>query len=103
INTAGNVEAQSVITIPEGQIVIFGKKSAATQHGKHVTKVLITGQVLVGSEPVGPGIVTIRHGSTPSKLVSLGGAKTGTNGGYTKLATLTGKTEYFQASTLLAP
>jgi hypothetical protein len=103
LNTAGNVEVQSVITIPEGQIVIFGKKSNATQHGKHVVKVLITGQVLVGSEPVGPGIVTIRHGSSPTKLVSLGGAKTGTNGGYTKFAVLSGKHEYFQASTFLAP
>ena len=102
LNTAGAVEAQSVVTIPTGQIVIFGKKSTLSVHGKKIVRVTITGQVLVGGEPVGPGLVTIRHGATPGKLVSLGGAKVGTDGGYTTFATLLGPKEYFQAGSLLA-
>jgi hypothetical protein len=101
LNPAGNIEAQSVVTIPEGQIVIFGKKSTARVHGKRVIRVEITGRVLVGGEPVGPVIVTIRHGSTPTKLVSLGAAKAGTDGGYTKVATIVGSRQYYQASALL--
>ena len=54
--------------------------------------------MLVGGEPVGPLIVTIRHGSSPAKLVSLGSAKVGTDGGFTKFATITGSREYFQVS-----
>ena len=73
LNTAGAVEAQSIVTIPTGQVVIFGKKSTVSVHGKKIVRVTITGQVLVGGEPVGPGLVTIRHGSTSGKLSSLGG------------------------------
>jgi hypothetical protein len=98
LNTAGNVEAQSVVTIPAGQAVIFGKKSITTVHGKKVVRVLITGQVLVGGEPVGPLLVKIRHGSSPTKLVSLGAVRTGTDSGYTKWVTLTAPVQYFQAS-----
>ncbi len=102
LNTAGAVEAQSIVTIPTGQVVIFGKKSTLSVHGTKIVRVTITGQVLVGGEPVGPGLVTIRHGSTPGKLDSLGGAKVGADGGFTTFATLLGRTEYFQASSLLA-
>ena len=102
LNLAGAVEAQSIVNIPTGQIVIFGKKSTMSIHGKRVEVATISGQVLVGGEPRGPGLVTIRHGAVPTKLVSLGGDRTGTNGGYTKLVILTGKREYFQASTNLA-
>jgi hypothetical protein len=51
----------------------------------------------------GPLIVTIRHGSSPAKLVSLGSAKVGTDGGFTKFATITGSREYFQVSAHLPP
>jgi hypothetical protein len=102
LNTAGAVEAQSIVTIPTGQVVIFGKKSTVSVRGKRIVRVTITGQVLVGGEPVGPGLVTIRHGATSGKLISLGGAKVGTDGGYTTFATLLGPKEYFQASSLLA-
>jgi hypothetical protein len=101
LNTAGAVEAQSIVTIPTGQVVIFGKKSTVSVRGKRIVRVAITGQVLVGGEPVGPGLVTIRHGSTSDKLISLGGAKVGTDGGYTMFATLLGPKEYFQASSSL--
>src|SRR6478672_9648154 len=77
LNQAANVEAQSVVVIPTGQIVIFGKKSTAKLKGNRVVRVQITGQVLVKSEPVGPLFVTIRHGSSTTSLVSLGGVKTG--------------------------
>ena len=97
-----NVEAQSIVTIPEGQLVIYGKKSTVTVKGKHVVQVMISGQVLVGGEPVGPVLVTIRHGSSPTKLVSLGRFKTGADGGYTAFATLAKPKEYFQASTHLS-
>jgi hypothetical protein len=102
LDTTRNVEAQSIVTIPDGQIVIYGKKSAGKLHGKTVVRVLISGQVLVGGEPVGPQLVTIRHGSSPTKLASLGSVKAGTDGGYTKLVTLTRKREYFQASAYLS-
>jgi hypothetical protein len=98
LNTAGNVEAQSVVNIPAGQIVIFGKKSTLKAHGKTVFRVLITGQVREGGETVGPVLVTIRHGSSKTKLVSLGGVKTGSDSGFTKFATLLTKSQYFQAS-----
>jgi hypothetical protein len=101
LNTAAAVEAQSIVTIPTGQIVIFGKKSTVSVHGKKIERVTITGQILVGGEPVGPGLVTIRHGSTSDKLISLGGAKVGTDGGYTTFATLLGPKEYFQVSSSL--
>ena len=101
LNTAGAVEAQSIVTIPTGQVVIFGKKSTVSVQREEIVRVTITGQVLVGGEPVGPGLVTIRHGSTSGKLISLGGAKVGTDGGYTTFATLLGPKEYFQASSLL--
>ena len=101
LNPAASVEAQSIVNIPTGQIVIFGKKSTVSVKGKPVVRITITGQVLVGGEPVGPGLVTVRHGSTPGKLVSLGGAKVGTDGGYTMFATLLGPKEYFQASSSL--
>ena len=98
LNTAGNVEAQSVVTIPAGQAVIFGKKSTTKVHGEKVVRVLITGQVLVGGEPVGPVLVTIRHGASPTKLVSLGAVRSGTDSGYTKWVTLLKPVQYFQAS-----
>jgi hypothetical protein len=98
LDQARNVEAQSIVTIPVGQIVIFGKKSTASAKGKSFIRVTISGQVLVGSEPVGPVTVTVRHGSTPAKLVSLGVFKTGTDGGYTAYAKLITPREYFQAS-----
>jgi hypothetical protein len=96
-----NVEAQSIVTIPSGQLVIFGKKSTARVNGKVVVHVLITGRVLVGGEAVGPELVTIRHGSTATKLVSLGNVHAGTDGGYTKTVTLLTRSQYFQASTHL--
>jgi hypothetical protein len=101
LDTSRQVEAQSVVTIPDGQIVIFGKKSTARVSGKPVSRVLITGRVLVGGEPTGPVLVTIRHGRTPTGLVSLGVAHAGKDGGYTKLVKLTRKAEYFQASSHL--
>jgi len=103
MNQAGNVEAQSVVTIPTGQIVIFGKKTTGKLHGNTVTRVKITGQVLVQSEPVGPVVVTIRHGVSKTGLVSLGSVKSGTDGGYTKFALLTRKAQYFQASADVPP
>src|SRR5262249_43904403 len=57
LDTTRNVEAQSVVTIPDGQIVIFGKKSTARVKGKSVSRVEISGRVLVGGEPVGPVLV----------------------------------------------
>jgi hypothetical protein len=98
LDTTRNVEAQSVVTLPAGQIVIYGKKTTGKVKGKSVIRVEISGQVLVGGEPVGPVLVTIRHGSSPARLVSLGTAKAGSDGGYTKFATLVGPRQYFQAS-----
>jgi hypothetical protein len=59
---------------------------------------MVSGQVLVGGEPVGSVTVTIRHGSSPTKLVALGTFKAGADGGYTAFATLTKSRQYFQAS-----
>jgi hypothetical protein len=101
LDTTRNVESQSIVTIPNGQIVIFGKKTTGKVKGGSVVRVEISGQVLVGGEPVGPLLVTIRHGSSPTKLVSLGVAKAGTDGGYTKFAVLKGPRQYYQASALL--
>jgi hypothetical protein len=98
LDATRNVEAQSIVTIPEGQIVIFGKKQAAVVKGKRVTRLMISGQVLVGGEPVGPVLVTIRHGASATKLVSLGTVHAWSDGGYTKFVTLTAPTQYFQAS-----
>lgn len=103
LNEAGNVEAQSVLVIPTGQIVIFGKKSTGKLKGNQVVRVQITGQVLVKSEPVGPLFVTIRHGTSKTSLVSLGGVKTRADGGYTKYALLTKKAQYFQAEANVPP
>ena len=99
LNTAGDVEAQSIVTIPAGQVVIFGKKSTARSHGKTLVRVLVTGQVLVGGEPVGPVLVTIRHGISPSKLVSLGTVEDRQRTAGTRSSSrCSTKTEYFQAS-----
>jgi hypothetical protein len=101
LNMAAQVEAQSIVNIPTGQIVIYGKKSTVRSHHKTVSVLTISGQVLVAGEPVGPGVVTIRHGTGRHNLVSLGGVKTGTNGGYTKIVDLAGHREYFQVTTRL--
>jgi hypothetical protein len=98
LDSIRNVEAQSIVTIPTGQIVIYGKKTTGKVKGKSVVRVEISGQVLVGGEPVGPVIVTIRHGSSRARLRSLGTAKAGSDGGYTKFATITAPRQYFQAS-----
>jgi hypothetical protein len=98
LNNAGNVEVQSLVIIPGGQVVIYGKKSTGVVNGKPAVRVELTGQVLVGGEPPGPVLVTIRHGTTKTHLVSLGSVKTGADGGYTKFATLTKPRQYFQAS-----
>jgi hypothetical protein len=93
-----NVEAQSVVTIPAGQIVIYGKKTIGKVKSRSVVRVEISGQVLVAGEPVGPLLVTIRHGNSRTKLISLGAAKAGPDGGYTKFATFTVPRQYFQVS-----
>ena len=103
LDVTRNVEAQSLVTIPEGQIVIYGKKTTGKVMGKSVVRVEISGQVLVGGEPVSPVLVTIRHGSTQAKLISLGTARSGPDGGYTKFAVLTGPRQYYQASAHVPP
>jgi hypothetical protein len=101
LDMSSQVEAQSLVNIPTGQIVIFGKKSTVRAHHKTAVVLTISGQVLVGGQPVGPGTVTISHGVTRHNLVSLGGVKTGSNGGYTKLVDLAANREYFQVSARL--
>jgi hypothetical protein len=98
LDTTAQVEAQSSVVIPAGQIVIFGKTSTTKVGGKSVVQVTLSGQVLVDSEPVGPVRVTIRHGVTPAALVALGSVITGTDGGYTKVVTMLAKKQYYQAS-----
>ena len=55
-------------------------------------------QVRVGGQPVGPVQVAIRHGSTKTSLVSLGGVTTGADGGFLKTVTLVDKRQYYEAS-----
>ena len=102
-NTAGNVEAQSLVVIPTGQIVIFGKRVNKTVHGTTVYRLQISGQVLVQSEPVGPVVVTVRHGAGKDHLVALGAVHTGGNGGYTIFATLAKAPQYYQAAAYVPP
>ena len=102
LNMTAQVEAQSIVNIPTGQIVIYGKKSTVRSHHKTTVVLTISGQVLVAGQPVGPEVVTIRHGATRHRLVSLGGVKTGANGGYTKLIDFAPRREYFQVSARLA-
>jgi hypothetical protein len=103
LNTAGNVEAQSLVVIPTGQIVIFGKRANKTVQGKTVFRLQISGQVLVQSEPVGPVVVTVRHGAGKDHLVSLGAVHTGGDGGYTIFARLAKGPQYYQAAAYVPP
>jgi hypothetical protein len=101
LNTTAQVEAQSIVDIPTGQIVIYGKKSTERAHHKLVVVLTISGQARVAGDPVGPVVVTIRHGSARHGLVFAGRVNTGSNGGYTKLVVLGARREYFQVTARL--
>jgi hypothetical protein len=91
-NSAGRVEAQSIVTVPTGVLTLTAK-SVATGHG---LRIRLSGQLIVGTEPASAVRIGLSHGKSKSRLVSIGSARTNGSGKYLKLTKL-GNSHYFQA------
>jgi hypothetical protein len=100
-NTAGNVEAQSVIRLPSGTLTISAKKVKQLVKGKLQTRVHITGGLtLAGEAPGYQAKVGFSHGVAKNRLVSMGSTTATTAGKFSKWATLK-KPQYFRAGVTL--
>jgi hypothetical protein len=88
-NTAGTVEAQSVVRIPPGLLSLSAKKVQQTINGKLRTIVKLSGRVLLGGEPAGNVKVGFSHGPTKGKLTSFGSVTTGKTGTFLITSRLT--------------
>jgi len=95
VNTAGTVEAQSVVRVPPGLLSLGAKKVQQRINGKVRSIVKLSGRVLVGGEPAGGVKLGFSHGPTKSKLTSFGSVKTGPTGTFVITSRLTRAT-YFQ-------
>jgi hypothetical protein len=96
MNTAGRVEAQSIVRVPTGVLTLTAKRMA-TGHG---FRIRLSGRLIAGIEPADGIRVGISHGKSKGHLVSLGSAATNGAGKYLKLATVT-KSQWFQAGVTL--
>jgi hypothetical protein len=92
LNQAAMVEAQSTDHVANGVLTI-----AAHKIGTHV---VLSGTLVVGGEPMNGISVALEHGTTKTKLVSMGSVKTGSTGAWTTRATIK-KPTYFQAGATL--
>jgi len=82
VNTAGTVEAQSVVRVPPGLLSLSGKKVQQTINGKVRTIVKLSGRLVLGGEPAANVKVGFSHGPTSGKLTSFGSVKTGKTGAF---------------------
>jgi hypothetical protein len=100
MNTAGDVEAQSIVTAPTGVLTILGKKTTISDHGKTFVHLAISGKLLVNGNPLAGAIVAIRHGSTKAQSLALGSVTTSPLGTFLKKVLLT-QTAYFELGTTI--
>jgi hypothetical protein len=100
-NTAGNVEAQSVVRVPSGVLALAAHKAKRTVKGKLRTQVRLAGKVTIGGEAAGRIRVAFSHGSSLSKLVSMGSVRATAAGAFSTTSLLT-KPTYFQAGVTVA-
>jgi len=92
LNTAGNVEAQSVQDVAPVTLTI----SSTLAKKRGVTRVALHGSLLVNGKPAANAIVALTHGLTNGKLVSLGAVHTDASGQWTKTVLLR-RASYFGA------
>lgn len=88
LDQAPSVEAQSTTRFANGVLTITAK-----QAGKHV---VLGGKLVVNGEAMDGITIRVKHGASPAKLVTAGGAKTNGAGLWSLRPRLT-KTQYFQA------
>jgi hypothetical protein len=99
-NTAGTVEAQSVVRVPPGVLSLAAKKVTQKVNGRVQAVVRLSGKLLVAGEPAGNVKVGFSHGPTKGKLTSFGSVKTDAAGNYLITSRLT-KATYFQGGVTL--
>ena len=99
-NTAGSVEAQSVVRVPPGVLSLVGKKVTQTVNGQARALVRLSGKLVVAGEPAGNVTVGFGHGPTKGRLTSFGSVKTDAAGNYLITSRLTRAT-YFQGGVTL--
>jgi hypothetical protein len=95
-NTAGNVEAQSIVRIPAGAISLAARKTTQTVGNQIRRLVVLTGRLVVAGEPQAAHRLGFSHGPTKGKLVAFGSAKTNSAGNFLITTRFT-KPTYFQA------
>jgi hypothetical protein len=100
MNTAGNAEAQSIVSVPSGAVSIAAKTKTIHVKGKLRLVVTITGKLEVGGEPKTGTAVSIRTGKSSKRLSGVAKVRTTKTGSYVKTLTLT-KPVYVQASAAL--
>jgi hypothetical protein len=96
VNTAGTVEAQSIVRIPAATLTLAAQKQRVAAKGKLRSQVKLTGKLLVGGKAAGNYRVGFSHGGSKTKLVALGSAKTDAAGNFLISSRVT-KPSYFQA------
>jgi hypothetical protein len=88
-----SVEAQSVVHASTGVLTITSKKSGG--------KVVLGGKLVVNGESMDGISIRVKHGATPSRLVTLAVVKSGSTGAWTASTKLK-KPQYFQAGATIA-
>jgi hypothetical protein len=96
VNTAGTVEAQSIVRIPPGAMTLAAKKITSIVNGQPRAIVKLTGKVNIAGEPASAYKVGFSHGPTKTKLTRFGSVKTSPTGGFLITSKLNRST-YFQA------
>jgi hypothetical protein len=95
VNTAGTVEAQSIVRVPPGVLSLAAKKVQQTINGHVRNFVRLTGKLVVSGEPASGVKLGFSHGATKAKLTAFGSVKTGATGNFLITSRLT-KATYFQ-------
>jgi hypothetical protein len=101
VNTAGSVEAQSIVAIPPGSLTISATKKMVTVKGSSRSQVMLSGKLLIGGEPARNYIVAFSHGRNGTKLVALGSTKTTVTGDY-RISSRIRQPSFFQAGVTIA-
>jgi hypothetical protein len=95
-NTAGNVEAQSIVRIPAGAISIAARKTTQKVGNQVRRLVVLTGRLVVAGEPEAQHKLGFSHGPAKGKLVAFGSVRTNSSGNFLITTRLT-KPTFFQA------
>jgi hypothetical protein len=96
VNTAGSVEAQSIVTIPAGVLRIAAELVPTTVHSRVISIVRLRGKLAVNGEPAGGFRVGVVHGTSPTHLVALGSVPAAADGRFSITSRVPTAT-YFQA------